>query len=227
MLNRIRPWLPTLLALSASSPFYEGHDTGYSSYRSLLWGAFPVAGMPPTFASHADYTATIRRLIDSGAILDEGHVYWDARLGVGYETLEFRIADQPTTVDEAVLQTGLCHALALTSIREVEAGLRAPTVRSELFAAAVWRAARSGLDDELIDVVMAEPVSAGALLDQLLAYVSDALEETGDLDEVAGLMDQARRRRTCARRQHDVLGRTGRLDAVVDMLVAETTPPRT
>jgi carboxylate-amine ligase len=222
VLNRVCPWLPVLLALSVSSPFYDGRDTGYSSYRALLWGAFPVAGMPPRFASYADYTAAVRTLIDTGAILDEGHVYWDARLGVGYETLELRIADQPSTLDEAMLQIGLSQALVLTCMREAEAGAPAGPVAADLYGAAVWRAARSGLDGDLIDVAAAERVPAGELLDRLLTYTSDALEETRGRDEVAALMDRVRAHGTGARRQHETLARTRRMEDVVDMLVAET-----
>jgi carboxylate-amine ligase len=222
VLNRGRPWLPVLLALSASSPFYEGRDTGYSSYRALLWGAFPVAGMPPTFASYADYAATVRTLIDSGAILDEGHIYWDARLGVGYETLELRIADQPNTLDETMLQVGLSHALVLACIREAEAGAPARPVAADLYGAAVWRAARSGLDGDLIGLASGKPIPASELLDRPLAYTRNALEDTRDRDEIVAVLDRVRAHGTGARRQQDVLTRTGRMEDVVDMLVAET-----
>jgi glutamate---cysteine ligase / carboxylate-amine ligase len=223
VLNRIRPWLPVLLALSVNSPFFGGRDTGYSSYRSLLWSAFPVAGMPPTFGSYADYRERVRRLIDSGAILDEGHVYWDARLGVGYETLELRIADQPSSVDEAVLQTALSQALVLTCVVAAERAEPAPTVAADLFRAATWRAARSGLEGELIDVAAAEAVPANELVDRLLAHVRDALDEVGSRNEVSALIDQVRARGTGACRQHEVLARTDSLEAVTDLLVAETT----
>ena len=120
LLSRVQAWLPSLLALSASSPFNESNDTGYQSSRHLLWGGFPVAGQPGEFASYAEYAARIEGLIASGAILDAGHVYWDARLGTNYETLEFRIADACTTVDEVVLQVALCRALVSTCSRAVD-----------------------------------------------------------------------------------------------------------
>lgn len=223
VLNRVRPWLATLLALSASSPFYEGNDTGYQSFRSLLWGGFPVAGTPSAFSSHKDYLEKIQTLIDTGSILDAGHIYWDARLGVRYDTLEFRIADACTTVDEVILQAGLCRALALTCINEIKNNRPLPAAQPELTRAATWRAARSGLDGNLIDVAEKEQVSATIMLDRLLNYVRNALEELGDWDEVVSLADQTRQRGTSARRQHQVLARTGRLEDVVNELAVETT----
>jgi glutamate---cysteine ligase / carboxylate-amine ligase len=222
VLNRVQPWLPTLLALSASSPFYDEVDTGYQSFRSLLWGSFPVAGTPPLFSSYKDYLEKIQTLIDTGSILDQGHTYWDARLGVKYNTLEFRLADACTTVDEVILQVGLCRALALTCINEITNNRPPTAARPELIRAATWRAARSGLDGELIDVVAKEKVTATVMLDRFLSYLRNALEELGDWDEIVNLVEQAQQRGTCARRQHQVLARTGRLEDVVDALAAET-----
>jgi len=222
VINRVRPWLPVLLALSTSSPFYESADTGYQSSRNLLWGAFPVAGGPGLHNSYKDYDDKVALLIATGAILDVGHVYWDARVGTKYETVEFRIADACTTVDETVLQAGLCRALALTSLREIACDRPIPAVEPELIRAASWRAARSGLDDCLIDVIATEQVPAAELLDRLLHYLRDALEELGDWEEIVDLVQQTRNRGTSARRQHQVLARSGRLEDVVDELAAET-----
>jgi glutamate---cysteine ligase / carboxylate-amine ligase len=223
-LNRVRPWLPLLLALSASSPFYDAADTGYESFRSLLWGAFPVAGSPEIHDSYEQYAQKIRMLVATGAILDAGHAYWDARLGTRYETLEFRIADACTTVDEAVLQVALCRAIALTCIREDERGAPLPSVPAELLRAATWRAARSGLDGTLVDVLARENVPAQLLVERLLAYVRIALEDLGDLDEVVHLVDEIRSGGTSARRQRHALPRDGGLAGVADQVAAETDP---
>jgi carboxylate-amine ligase len=222
VLNRVQPWLPTLLALSTSSPFYEKADTGYQSFRSLLWGGFPVAGAPHHFSSHQDYLEKIQLLIDTGSILDPGHVYWDARLGVKYDTLEFRLADACTTVDEVILQAGLCRALVLTCINEITDNRPLHAAQPELVRAATWRAARSGLDGEMIDVVAKEKVTATVMLDRFLAYLRNVLEELGDWDEITNLVNQTRQRGTSARRQHQVLTRTGRFEDVMDALAAET-----
>ena len=223
-LNRVRPWLPVLLALSASSPFYDAADTGYESFRSLLWGAFPVAGPPEIHDSYEQYAEKIRLLVATGAILDAGHVYWDARLGTRHETLEFRIADACTTVDEAVLQVALCRALALTCMREDEGGVPLPTVPSELLRAATWRAGRSGLGGTLVDVLARESVPALLLVERLLAYVREALEDLGDLDEVVELLHEIQMGGTSARRQRDALPGDGRLAGVAGRVAAETDP---
>jgi carboxylate-amine ligase len=222
VLNRVQPWLPTLLALSASSPFYEAADTGYQSFRSLLWGGFPVAGTPNHFSSYQDYLQRIQLLIDTGSILDPGHVYWDARLGVKYNTLEFRLADACITINEVILQAGLCRALVLTCINEITNNRPLYAAQPELIRAATWRAARSGLDGKLIDVVAKEKVTAAVMLDRFLTYLRNALEELGDWDEIIDLANQTRQRGTSARRQHHVLTRTGRFEDVVDALAVET-----
>lgn len=222
VLNRVRPWLPVLLALSASSPFWMGQDTGYASYRAILWGSWPTAGMPGCYRSATEYRAVTQSLIDAGTIFDAGQLYWDVRLGTKHDTLEFRIADACTTLDEAVLQAGLCRALVQTCLDETASGKPLPGVRPELLAAAKWRAARFGLDGDLVDALTAEAVPATALLDRFLVYLRRALEDVGDWDEVATLVDQTQRRGTSAQRQRHALAKAQRLEDIVDLLATET-----
>lgn len=222
VLNRVRPWLPALLALSASSPFCMGRDTGYASYRSMIWTRWPSAGTPNLYRSAAEYGDVVQSLIDTGTILDPGQIYWDVRLGNGHDTLEFRIADAATTIDEAVLQAGLCRALARICLDQAISGRPLPEIRPELLGAARWRAARFGLEDSLVDVLKAQPVPASALLDRFLAYLRPALEDAGDWDEVFELVEGTRRRGTSAHRQRRTFAQTQSLRAVVDMLSDET-----
>lgn len=222
VLNRVRPWLPVLLALSASSPFWMGADSGYASYRTLQWERWPTASMPHPHRSAAEYDAVVQALIETDTILDAGQVYWDVRLGNEFDTLEFRTADSCTTVDEAVLQAGLCRALVRASLDEVASGQPLPEVRPELLRAAKWRAARSGLDDHLIDALAAEAVPAPVLLDRFLAYLRPALEDTGDWDETTALLKQIQRHGTSAHRQRRAFARAHRLADVIDLLVTET-----
>ena len=222
VLNRARVWLPALLALSGSSPFWMGVDTGYASYRTIVWRAWPSSGIPQAHESAAAYWRVVRSLIDTGTMLDAGQVYWDIRLGNKTDTLEFRTADACTTLDEAVMQSGLCRALARTCLDQVGSGRPPPAVRQELLVAAHWRAARSGLEDTLVDVVAGEAVPAAELLDRFLAYLRPALEEAGDWDEVSALVEQARRRGTSAQRQRRAFAKTQRLEDVVDLLRVET-----
>ncbi|MGH8904582.1 MAG: carboxylate-amine ligase [Egibacteraceae bacterium] len=222
VLNRVRPWLPVLLAISASSPFWMGRDTGYASYRTILWGGWPTAGMPYPHRSAAEYRDVVQSLIDTGTIVDGGQIYWDIRLGVEHDTVEFRIADACTTVDETVLQAGLCRALVRTCMDEAARGQLLPDVRPELLQAAKWRAARFGLDDDLIDVLAAEAVPAPVLLGRFLGYLRPALEDLGDWGKIEALAEQTQRRGISAQRQRRVFAHAQRLEQVVDLLVTET-----
>ncbi|MGH8886067.1 MAG: carboxylate-amine ligase [Egibacteraceae bacterium] len=222
VLNRVRPWLPALLALSASSPFWMGQDTGYASYRAILWGDWPMAGIPGCYRSATEYRTVTQSLIDTGTIVDSGQLYWDVRLGNNHETLEFRIADACATIDEAVLQAGLCRALVRACMAETASRQPLPDVRPELLGAARWRAARSGLDGNLLDALTAKVVPATVLLDGLLAYLRRALEDVGDWDEVAALVEQTQRRGTSAQRQRRTLATAQHLEDVVDLLATET-----
>ena len=110
-MNHIRPWLAPLLALSASSPFWEGIDTGYASYRTQVFGRWPTAGAPEPFASRAEFDDVVAQLIATESIDDPARIYWDVRPSAKYETLEVRVADACTTVDDAVMVAGLAGAL--------------------------------------------------------------------------------------------------------------------
>src|SRR5205823_6698839 len=115
--RRIRGWLPALLAMSASSPFFQGEDTGYASYRTVVVSRWPTVGPPPDFACAAEYDRTVATLIHSGVISDAGMIYFDARLSARYPTIEIRVADACPSVDDAVLIAALARALVVTAAR--------------------------------------------------------------------------------------------------------------
>ena len=222
VLNHARPYLAALLALSANSPFWDERDTGFASYRSVLWGRWPSAALPESFTDAAEYDAVTRVLIDSGAIVDLGQIYWDVRLSSEHPTLEFRVADVCLTVDEAVLQAALCRALVRTGLERFRRGEPVPQVRSEVLRAAKWRAARFGLEDDLFDPLARRLVPAGRLLRDLLQMLRDALEEEGDFQEAAELLERVLRAGTGATRQRTAFAVTGRLHDAIDMIVART-----
>lgn len=221
-MNRARLWLSPLLALSASSPFWLGDDTGYASYRTLVWSRWPTAGPPAFFASRAEYDETVEALLASEVIPDLGMVYFDVRPSAHVETLEFRVPDVCTSVDDAVLTAGLIRALARTSVEAALRGDPLPTVRPELLRAAQWQAARSGLADRLVDLTSGRPVPAPDLVHALVDHVTPALEAHGDLDEVRTLVDQLLARGTSAARQRAAHERCGSLEDVVELLIRET-----
>ena len=225
VMNHVRPWLPVLSVLSSSSPFWMGEDTGYASYRSMIWERWPMAGMPPTFQSFDDYQNRVAALIDTGTIVDAGQAFWDIRPGTRYPTVEFRIADSCTTIDEIVVQAGLSRALVQQCLDELERGVASPDIRPELLRAAKWRAARFGLTGSLLDPISAELVPAHSLVDRLFTYVRPALEEAGDWDEMITLAERTQCLGSSAQRQRRVMSETGRLEDVVDHLVKQTATP--
>jgi carboxylate-amine ligase len=219
--RRIAPWLPTLLALSASSPFWLGTDTGYASYRTLIWRRWPTAGALPGFASAAEYDQTITDLIRSGVISDSGMVYFDVRPSAHLPTLELRIGDSCPRLEDVVLLAGLFRALVIQETAAEYEGDPPVPVRPELLQAATWRAARSGLEGDLVDPVTASPVPAGRLVGQLLAGLRPVLESAGDWELVSELARSAMARGSSAARQRAARG-SGGLRRVVDTLIAET-----
>jgi YbdK family carboxylate-amine ligase len=188
VLDRMGPWLPVLLALSANSPFWQGQDSGYASFRYQAWGRWPTAGPTGVFGSAEAYHATIRQMTDSGTLLDSGMVYFDARLSEHYPTLEVRIADVCLYADDAALTAALVWALVETEASRWQAGAEPSGRRLEMQRLACWRASRSGLDGMLLNPHTGLPEPAPAVAGRLLDHVRDALDEAGDTDTVRELL---------------------------------------
>ena len=222
VLNRLRVWLAPMLALSANSPFWLGRDSGYASYRTQIWGRFPTAGPPGYLSSLAAHDALVQSLVETGGVMDVESVYWDARLPEKHDTVEIRVADVCSKLDEAVMLAGLGRAL----VREChERALRnepAPEVRHELLTTAHWLASRYGLDAELVDPETARTVPAREVVYKLLAFARPALEDFGDWDEVSPLVEKTLEKGNGAQRQRRVYGQKELLEDVVDALVEET-----
>ena len=219
--RRVTPWLPALLALSASSPYWLGADTGYASYRTLIWRRWPTAGSLHEFESAADYDRTVADLIRSGVITDPGMIYFDVRPSTHLPTLELRICDSCPRLEDVVLLAGLFRALVTRETAAAIAGRPPVPVRPELLQAATWRAAQSGLEGNLVDPVTAAPVPARRLIGQLLAELQPALESAGDWELVTELTTSALARGSSAARQRAARA-SGGFRTVVDTLVAET-----
>jgi carboxylate-amine ligase len=220
--DRLRPDLHLLLALSASSPYWEGEDTGHDSYRTVWFARFPVAGSQEVLRTRAAYDALVAQLVTSGVVDDARGLYWDARPSVLYPTVEVRVADTCPRLDDAVLQAGLTRALVRTAAAEAVAEQPFAEPRPELVKAVRWRSARLGLSGELIDLRTGRRTPAADLVRALLARVRDDLEATGDWDEVSALTEQALARGTSAARQRQVFAARG-ITGVTAELVAQTT----
>ena len=219
--HRVAPWLPALLALSASSPFWLGTDTGYASYRTLIWRRWPTTGAPAEFTSAADYDQTVADLVRSEVITDPGMIYFDVRPSAHLPTVELRICDACPRLEDVVLLAGLFRALVIRETGAALAGRAPPAVRPELLEAATWRAAQSGLEGDLVHPATAAPVPAHQLIAELLAELRPTLESTGDWELVAGLAGSALARGSSAARQRAAYAHGG-LQKVVDTLLAET-----
>ncbi|GAB4030112.1 carboxylate-amine ligase [Spirosoma jeollabukense] len=222
VMNRVRPWLGTLLALASNSPYWLGNDTGYASFRTEIWGRWPTAGIPQLFNSRADYDRLIEDLTVMGSIEDASKIYWDVRPSSHFDTLEFRVTDVCLTIDEAVLVAGLVRALVRTCALEAEANVTLPMIRPEILQAAKWQAARFGLAQTLIDPLAGRAVAAPSVIHQFLNYVRPALEAYNDWDEVSVLAQQVIQGGTGSARQRAAYERAGKLEDVVDLLVRET-----
>jgi carboxylate-amine ligase len=220
--NHLRPWLPTLQAMTANSPFYAGSDTGHASWRSVLWARWPSTGPTPYFRDLDEYRSTVERMIATGVMLDEGMIYWYARPSATYPTVEVRVGDVCATAEDATLVAALIRALVATVITDIRAGDVVPRVPDGLLAAAHWRAAHDGLEGEGVDPVTGTVAPAWHLVDRLVARVEPALVRHHDLDAVTDLLDLLRRRGSGAARQRQAR-RDGRLREVITLLSRQTS----
>lgn len=211
VLDRVRCWLPVLLALSANSPFWQGQDSRYHSYRSQVWGRWPSAGPVDVHGTAEQYHAQVRSLVGTGVLRDEGMVYFDARLSHRYPTVEIRIADVCLDPADTVLLATLVRGLVDTAAREWRAGEPPFGTGTALLRAASWQAARSGLDDRLIHPRTLRPEPAPDVLRALLDHVGESLEESGDLADAEKALAAVARRGNGARIQRESLARTGSL----------------
>lgn len=201
VVDHVRPWLPTLLALSVNSPLWEGRDTGFASWRMVAQSRFPGSGVPPRFGSAHTYAARLARLVSAGVLLDEAMSFWLVRPSPKVSTVEFRVADVSVDIDGALLQAALCRALVRTVLADLDRGRPPPELDEQVLAAAVWSAARYGMDGPAVHPFLARQVPAGELVRDLVETVRPALTETGDLSTVETLLRRLFVTGTGARRQ--------------------------
>lgn len=177
--NHLRPALPWLLALSANSAIYRNADTGYASWRSVLWHRWPSAGPPPHFDSADDYDATVATMLEIGAMLDDGMVYWDVRPSEKFPTVEVRVADVPATVTETVLLSTLIRAAVMAGLAAYERGEAAPSIPEHVLRATYWKCARDGVEG-----------STPQALTALVQRLAPQLEALGEYDRVRDDIDR-------------------------------------
>ncbi|GAA1114603.1 glutamate--cysteine ligase [Kitasatospora arboriphila] len=221
VLNRLRPWLPVLTALSANSPLWYGTDTGYASWRTVVFGRWPISGIPPYFADAQDYERRIDHLLEARMIRDRGQLYWQARLSAKFPTVELRSMDVQLRADEAVMLAGLVRALVVTVKRDAAEGVPPDGRTPESLEGAAWHAARYGMDGTLHDPATGLSRPAGEVVAGMMELLAPALEELGDTRAVAPLVGRLLREGNGAERQRRHLvehGRTG----LINMIAAES-----
>ncbi len=218
VIDRIRPWLPLLIALGANSPYWQGRDTGHASWRSQVWGRWPTAGAAQPFRDVATYRSVADSMIGWGGALDTGMLYFDVRLSERYPTVEVRVADVTTDPEDVALLALLTRALVTTAAQDHAA----PAWRGDLLRVAGWRAARFGLAHDLVHPTAARLAPVREVVDATLQHVQDALREAGDLDRVTDSFERLLARGTGATRQRSVFEAHRDLAAVVADLADRT-----
>ncbi|GAA3611059.1 hypothetical protein GCM10022236_10970 [Microlunatus ginsengisoli] len=221
--QRIARDLPVLLALAASSPFWNGADTGYASIRTIIWQRWPTAGATGPLKSAAEYDRLLADLIASGVIADAKMAYFDVRPSSHAPTLELRVCDACPVVDDAILVAGLFRAMVASAEHEILAGRPYAPVPPPIHRAAIWRAARGGLSGDLLDNSRhPRPIPAALAVQSLVERLTPQLRRLGDYEQVSALTEAILARGNSADRQRAAFAERGQLADVVDLVVSET-----
>jgi glutamate---cysteine ligase / carboxylate-amine ligase len=223
LMNQLRTWLPHLLALSSNSPFWAGRLTGLKSYRTVVWKRFPRSGLPDTFQSWSEYEHYVQTLISTGCIDNGKKIWWDIRPHPFFGTVEFRIFDMPSTLNDVMGIAALCQSLVAKLSWLHKQGKEVPIVPRNLLEENKWRAMRYGLDAEVVDFGRGRSLSMRASIHELLDMVDDVADDLGtcsDLSYIRNLVDDTRG--TGADRQIAIYQQTGSIHAVYQYLMQQT-----
>ncbi len=184
VMNAARYFLPHLLALACSSPFWQGGSTGHRSIRTHIFRRFPRTGVPDYFGSHEEYTRFVNLLVKTGCIDNAKMIYWDIRPHPFYPTVEFRIFDTPSRVDETVAIVSVLQAIVRKLLLLYQNNLGHRLYRRALIAENVYRAARWGLDGSLIDFQKAKEVPTRVAIRELCEFLREDMDALGSLDQL-------------------------------------------
>ncbi len=228
LMRRLLPFMPVLLALSASSPFWQRRCTGLAAYRLSVWGEMPHTGLPDLFADTAEYDRYVAAMVGCGAIKDASFLWWTLRPSIHFPTLELRVADSCTRLEDTLSVAALYRCLVRLLVRRPTINRDMTTVSRALTAENLWRAQRHGTEARLIDERANAEVTLADHLEKLLDWTVDDARALGcgaELDHARRIVAEgtsAGRQRALfdARRQED--GTTGALSAVVDWIAATT-----
>ena len=219
--NQVRYFLPHVFALSTNSPFWEGRNTGYKSYRTKIFDKFPRTGIPGIFNNIEDYDNYVKLLIKTNCIDNAKKIWFDIRVHPFFETIEFRICDCPLLIDETMAFVALFQALCAKLYKLRLQNMEFISYSRTLINENKWRAARYGIDGKLIDFGKEIEVDCRSLTLELLDFVDDVVDELGcrnDLDYIHQILAHG----TGADRQLAVFKETGSLESVVDFITSQT-----
>ncbi len=221
LMNRLMPYMPVLLGLSVSSPFWQGRASGLAAYRLSVWGEMPRTGMPDLFRDAEDYDRFVAAMVKSGAIADGSFLWWTLRPSIRYPTLELRVADSCTRLDDTLAVAALYRCLVRRAVRRPELHRGVTGASRAIAAENMWRVQRDGIHASLIDLASGETVPFATHLDALLAELADDAQALGcepELEHGRTIVAAG----TSADRQLAVFAEAGSLGAVVDWIGAAT-----
>ena len=221
IMNAARYFLPHVLALTTSSPFWLGINTGLKSYRSEVFKKFPRTDIPDHYDSYASFERYIKLLLDTNCISNPKKIWWDVRPHPYFETLEFRVCDIPTRVDDTIAIAALFQAIVARLDKLIEKNLGFRLYRRALIQENKWRAVRWGLQGKMIDFGKQKEVPVRDLILELLEFVDEVLDDLGSRKEVEHI-HTILERGTSADEQLQVFAETNDLKAVVDRLIQRT-----
>ncbi len=221
IMNTVRYFLPHIYALSTNSPFWEGRNTGFKSFRTKVFDKFPRTGVPDYFNDWDDFINYVNLLIKTSCIDNAKKIWWDVRVHPVFDTIEFRICDVPLLVEETIAITALFQALVVKLYK-----LRLQNMSFIMYTRALinenkWRASRYGLDGKLIDFGKQEQVDARLLILELLDFVDDVVDELGSRQAITDVK-KILKNGTGADRQLNVFEQTKNLNSVVDYITDQT-----
>src|SRR5215212_150424 len=221
VMNQARYFLPHIYALSANSPFWVGHDTGLKGYRLKVFERFPRTGIPDAFESLSEYEDFCKLLVKTGCIDNPKKIWWDIRLHPFFDTLEVRVCDAQSRVEDTLAIAALIQATVAKLYKLLKYNTTFRVYRRRLLDENRWRASRYGIEGKLIDFGRETEVDTRSLINELLEFVSTEVDELGSRREMAHI-ERIMREGTGADRQLATFKSTNDIKAVVDQIVAET-----
>lgn len=221
LMNTVRYFLPHVYALSCNSPFWEGRNTGFKSFRTKVFDKFPRTGIPDDFANWDDFKNYVNLLIKTGCIDNAKKIWWDVRVHPFFDTIEFRICDVPMCVDESIAISALFQALVAKLYKLRNQNMTFIQYNRALINENKWRASRYGLDGKLIDFGKEQEVNTRELIYELLDFVDDVVDDLGSRDSLKPVENMLRTG-TGADRQLKVFEQTNSLEKVVDYITEQT-----